>query len=123
MSVPAEPQHRLQIDPAVTQLEVLDCRACAACCRDASDGRVLVSADDLVRLRRSCRHEVVAGLVPGHFGELAFPARTDGRCAHLGTAANPNDCDIYEDRATSCRSVEAGGAQCLAYRRALGLSA
>jgi len=88
---------------------------------DASDGRVLVSAEDLVRLRNAGRHDAVAALVPGHFGDRAFPARADGRCAHLGTAARPNDCAIYDERATSCRLVEAGSAQCLAYRRAQGL--
>jgi Fe-S-cluster containining protein len=95
-----------------------DCRSCAACCRDASDGRVLVTAADLVRWRRTGRADVLDALVPGHFGELAFPAKSDGSCRHLGTPSSPNDCAIYETRAASCHAVEPGGAECLAYRRA-----
>ncbi len=73
-----------------------DCRECAACCRDASDGRVGVAAEDLVRWKREGRHEILAGIVPGHFGEQAFAARPD----HL---------------------LQPGDPQCKAYRRVAGL--
>ena len=100
--------------------ESFDCRACGACCRDASDGRVPVSAADLVRWRRERRGDISSALVAGHFGELAFPAQPDGSCSHLGTAENPNDCSIYETRGAACRALEPGSPQCLAYRRTDG---
>ncbi len=99
----------------------LDCLSCGACCHQASDGRILVPADDLVRWRRNGRHDVLALLVPGHFGELAFAARADGACVHLGTAMNRHACRIYEDRGTTCREFEKGSWQCREFRRDMGL--
>jgi Fe-S-cluster containining protein len=96
----------------------LDCRQCGACCRDAADGRVLVSAEDLLRWKREGRRDITASLVPGHFGQLAFAARDDGSCLHLGTGDRPGDCAIYATRGQSCRAVQPGDSQCLAYRRA-----
>ena len=98
-----------------------DCRACGACCREGSDGRILVPAADIVRWRRAGRADVADALVPGHFGEMAFPSRADGSCLHLGTPENPNDCSIYAIRGTTCREFEAGSWQCLEFRRAAGL--
>jgi Fe-S-cluster containining protein len=95
----------------------LDCRSCGICCGDASDGRVGVSAEDLVRWKRERRHDILDGLIPGHFGVLAFPARPSGACVHQGTAESPIDCSIYETRAAPCRQVQAGDRECLAYRR------
>lgn len=94
----------------------LDCRDCAACCRDATDGRVLVGAADLVRWRREGRRDILESLVPGHFSRKAFAERSDGACAHLGTEDRPNDCAIYETRGESCRAVEPGSRACLEYR-------
>lgn len=99
----------------------LDCRTCGACCREGSDGRILVPAEDIVRWRRSGRDDIAGALVPGHFGELAFASRSDGLCIHLGTRDNPNDCSIYEIRGTTCRDFEAGSWQCLEFRRGAGL--
>ncbi len=99
----------------------LDCRACAACCRDAADGRVSVSAEDLVRWKREKRQDIVAGLVEGHFDALAFPARADGACVYLGVPGHENDCAIYEARGWACRALEPGSPQCLAYRRTAGI--
>ncbi len=98
-----------------------DCRSCAACCCDASDGRVLISSDDLVRWRREARPDILGGLVEGHFGMQGFGAKPDGRCEHLGIDDRPLDCAIYPTRGASCRLVEAGDPQCLSYRRAQGL--
>jgi predicted esterase/Fe-S-cluster containining protein len=95
-----------------------DCRSCAACCRDASDGRVPVAAEDLIRWKRERRKEILDGLVQGHFGDLAFPADESGVCRHLGTPGHPNDCAIYETRGAACRALEPGSQQCRAYRRA-----
>jgi Fe-S-cluster containining protein len=95
-----------------------DCRQCGACCRDAADGRVLVGPDDLVRWKREGREDILDALVPGHFGQSAFAARSDGTCAHLGIDGRPGDCAIYATRGQACRAVQPGDAQCLAYRRA-----
>lgn len=101
--------------------EELDCLACGVCCRQASDGRILVPAEDLVRWRRQGREDLVAQLVPGHFGELAFAYTEAGACVHLGTAASPHACSIYEDRGTTCHEFERGSWQCHEFRRDAGL--
>jgi len=98
-----------------------DCRECAACCRDASDGRVGVSAEDIVRWKREGRHDIVAGLVPGHFGVQALPACESGACVYLGTPGRPNDCSIYPTRGSVCHQLQPGEPQCKAYRRVAGL--
>jgi Fe-S-cluster containining protein len=101
----------------------LDCLACGACCREASDGRILVPEADLTRWRRTGREDLVAQLVPGHFGELAFAYTAEGACVHLGTAESQNACSIYEARGTTCREFEKGSWQCLEFRRDRGLHA
>ncbi len=98
----------------------LDCRTCGVCCREGSDGRILVPEADLVRWKRLGRADLVAALVPGHFGEMAFASREDGACVHLGLPDNPNGCSIYEIRGTTCREFEAGSWQCLEFRRRAG---
>jgi Fe-S-cluster containining protein len=99
----------------------LDCLACGACCRQASDGRILVPEQDLVRWRRQGRTDLLDQLVPGHFGEMAFAFTEDGACVHLGTTASPNACSIYPDRGTTCRDFEKGSWQCHEFRRDAGL--
>jgi Fe-S-cluster containining protein len=94
---------------------------CGACCRQASDGRILVPADDIVRWKRAGRGDLVAALVEGHFSELAFACDDSGACVHLGTSANPNACRVYEDRGTTCRDFERGSWQCLEFRRDAGI--
>ncbi|HEX5659298.1 MAG TPA: YkgJ family cysteine cluster protein [Polyangiales bacterium] len=101
--------------------EELDCLACGVCCREASDGRILVPAEDLVRWRRIGRHDLVAQLVDGHFGERAFAYTEQGACVHLGTPLSPHACQIYEDRGTTCREFEKGSWQCHEFRRDHGL--
>ena len=95
----------------------LDCLTCGACCRQASDGRILVPAEDIVRWRRTGRGELAEQLVQGHFSEMAFAATAEGACVHLGTSASPNACRIYEVRGTTCREFEKGSWQCLEFRR------
>jgi Fe-S-cluster containining protein len=97
--------------------EEFDCRACGACCREGSDGRILVPAEDLVRWRRTGHADIADGLVPGHFGEMAFPSRPDGSCVYLGAPSGEHDCSIYEIRGTTCREFEAGSRQCREFRR------
>jgi Fe-S-cluster containining protein len=102
--------------------EELDCLACGVCCRQASDGRILVPEQDLIRWRRAGRLDLAAQVVPGHFGEVAFAYTEEGACVHLGTPASPNACSIYADRGTTCRDFERGSWQCLEFRRDAGLS-
>ena len=99
----------------------LDCLTCGACCREGSDGRILVPEQDIVRWRRTGRGDIADGLVEGHFSEMAFPATAEGACIYLGAEAGPNACAIYPIRGTTCREFEAGSAQCLSYRRARGI--
>jgi Fe-S-cluster containining protein len=99
----------------------LDCRACGACCRYAEDGRVPVSAEDLVRWRRSGRSDLADAVVDGHFGERGMPARSDGACRYLGVVGAPNDCAIYPDRPRTCAKFAVGSRQCLEARRLFGL--
>jgi Fe-S-cluster containining protein len=94
---------------------------CGACCRQASDGRILVPAEDLARWRRTGRGDIARALVPGHFGELAFAADASGCCVHLGTPVSANACSIYEHRGSTCRDFEPGGWQCLEFRREAGI--
>lgn len=99
----------------------LDCLSCGACCRQASDGRILVPESDLVRWRRQGRTDLLDALVPGHFSELAFASDAKGACVHLGTREHANACRIYEDRGTTCREFERGSWQCLEFRRDAGI--
>jgi Fe-S-cluster containining protein len=101
--------------------EELDCLACGVCCRQASDGRILVPAEDIVRWRRSGRNDIADRLVDGHFGEMAFAYDAAGACVHLGTPSSPHACSIYEERGTTCREFEKGSWQCREFRRDAGL--
>lgn len=76
-----------------------------------------MTAEDLVRWKREGKTALIDGLVPGHFGLQGLPARPNGACEHLGVPGQPNDCSIYETRSESCRALEPGSPQCLAYRR------
>lgn len=102
--------------------DAFDCLRCGACCREGSDGRLLVPAADLVRWRRAGRADLAELVVPGHFGEAAFATRPDGACVHLGTDAEPSACSIYEHRGTTCRDFERGSWQCLEFRRDHGIA-
>lgn len=96
-----------------------DCEHCGACCHQRA-GTILIEPQDLLRWERAGRHDLLEAVEPGHFGMQAFAMR-DGHCVHLGTAGNPAACRIYPDRATVCRSFEAGSQQCLEFRRARGM--
>ena len=99
----------------------LDCLTCGACCRQGSDGRILVPVEDIVRWKRENQVHILSQLVPGHFGEQAFASTPDGACVHLGTQANPNACRIYSERGTTCREFERGSWQCHEFRRDAGI--
>jgi hypothetical protein len=114
---PGEEQWALPVIPS----EQFDCQACGVCCREAKDGRVLVYEEDLVRWRQQGRTDLLASLVPGHFGEKGFAADPEGKCCHLQPTARGFSCSIYETRGRTCRALVAGSAQCLAFRREHGL--
>jgi Fe-S-cluster containining protein len=99
----------------------LDCLTCGACCRQGSDGRLLIPEEDLVRWRAHGRDDIARAVQPGHFGQAAFATRDDGACVHLGTPDNQNACAIYDMRGTTCREFEKGGWQCLEFRREAGI--
>jgi Fe-S-cluster containining protein len=95
----------------------LDCLSCGACCRNATDGSILIPAEDLVRWHRIGRSDIARKIQPGHFGSVAYAARSDGGCIHLGTPDELYGCAIYADRGTTCRDFERGSPQCLEFRR------
>ncbi len=101
--------------------EELDCLTCGACCRTGTDGRILIPPEDLQRWHKMGRHDIANAVQPGHFGVLGFATREDGSCVHLGTQNNPNACQIYEIRGTTCSDFETGSRQCLEFRREAGI--
>ena len=96
-------------------VEVLDCRACGACCREGFDV-VEVEADDPF----TSRHESLLEKIDGRL----VLRRLDGRCPPLtGDGRDtPFTCEVYEERPVSCREFERGGESCLEARRRVGLS-
>lgn len=98
-----------------------DCLSCGACCRQASDGCILIAAEDLLRWHRIGRGDIARQIQPGHFGLEAYATRPDGGCVHLGTPDEVYGCRIYVDRGTTCREFERGSPQCTAFRRDYGL--
>jgi Fe-S-cluster containining protein len=113
-----EPRTPADVDASAPEL---DCLTCGACCRTGHDGRILIPEEDLVRWRRIGREDIALAIQPGHFGLEAFATHEDGSCVHLGTAASPNACQIYEIRGTTCREFERGSRQCLEFRRDFGI--
>ena len=124
MSLPFDPD-LVAVAPSPVDPETgepLDCVTCGACCHEASDGRVLVSADDLVRWRREGRADLADATVDGHFGERAFASTRDGTCVHLDESGGRAACRIYETRGETCRAFQAGSWQCLEFRRKHGVA-
>jgi Fe-S-cluster containining protein len=95
--------------------EELDCTRCGACC-ESGEGNILIVAEDLVRWRRSGRHDLADNTDEGHFGERAFPTSL-GACVYLTRPEGRSICSIYDDRASVCREFQAGSWQCLEFRR------
>jgi Fe-S-cluster containining protein len=93
-----------------------ECTRCGSCCH-GREGTILVTEEDIRRWRTLGRHDLADQLVDGHFGMKAFPRGPDGACIHLGRPGAPNECSIYEIRATVCRTFQAGCGQCLEARR------
>ena len=96
--------------------EIMDCLDCGECCR-AREGTILIADEDIEMWRRMGEQEIIDSLVPGHFGQLAFPMTEKNQCIYHGTDASPHACTIYEKRATICRSFAMLCPQCLDIRR------
>ena len=99
--------------PACERYEAeLDCRTCAACCREAYDVVEVGPREPFARLHpeRLAR----AG------GRLVL-ARVGGRCPLL-EGEGPFACGAYDDRPRSCRELALGSKNCRDARRRLGFS-
>ncbi|MBN2195888.1 MAG: YkgJ family cysteine cluster protein [Polyangiaceae bacterium] len=93
-----------------------ECLRCGSCCH-SREGTILVEEADIRHWRMNGRADLADRLVEGHFGQRAFPNGPRGACIHLGRPGVPNECSIYEDRATVCRTFLPGSGQCLEARR------
>ncbi len=98
----------------------LDCLQCGACCYQRP-GTILVPEADLVRFKGAGRDDILAQLEPGHFSQMAFKMNEQGCCVFHGREGAPHECQIYEERGTTCRQFEAGSQQCLEFRRDRGI--
>jgi hypothetical protein len=110
--LPADAPACMRWEPAAT----LDCRACAACCREAYDSVEIGAREPVLK-----RHPQLVIVRETHRKLL----RDGGRCAALAGGEDvhvPYACAIYEDRPRACRDFLPGGANCLEARRRAGLS-
>lgn len=98
-----------------------DCLTCSACCRTDIAGLIAVYEHDVALWRLRGRDDLIAQLVPGRFGGLAFATTRAGACVHLGTEQSPHACNIYEDRGETCRGFPPGCARCHQFRREAGV--
>jgi Fe-S-cluster containining protein len=99
---------RDSVHPGSTRTMQLDCKACAACCRD---NRVEIERADLARFRRAGRPEL--GRAPyarKRDGKLVLQLLRSRDCRHL---TREKECAIYELRPDSCRSFPPGSEGCL----------
>lgn len=97
--------------PRSTYRIVLDCLACAACCRD---NRVVLEDADRRLWHRMGRPELDAKpYLRSAKGVTLLRLRADGRCIHL---AADQRCSIYGLRPANCRAFPAGSEACLAAR-------
>ncbi len=99
--------------PACERFEAdLECRTCAACCREAYEVVELRPREAFVR-----RHPELVRRIDGR---IVLP-RADGRCVAL-EGEERYTCRTYEDRPRTCRDFEKGSANCLDARRRIGLT-
>ena len=106
----------------------LDCQRCGACCANPPENRAdnyidyirVHDGDAILRKPQLVRRFVV--LDQHDVPHLRLTP--EGRCQALrGGIGERVRCDIYHDRPTPCRRVEAGSELCHFYRRAQGLEA
>lgn len=81
----------------------LDCRACAACCRD---NEVILEREDILRFRRGA----VEAVTRRKNGRVLLRVLGSGKCAHLGRG---NLCGIYTHRPNACRDFPPASECCL----------
>jgi hypothetical protein len=95
-------------------MDRLDCRHCAACCREAYDCVEIAAGERLLR-----RHPGLASQRDGRFRLR----REGGHCVALA-ASGPDEyaCRVYRDRPRACREFTAASANCLDARQRTGLS-
>ena len=99
---------RDSIHPHATRTMLLDCRECAACCRD---NRVELKAPDVARFRRAGRPELARAPYVRRDGQkLVLRLLRSRNCRHL---TRDRSCAIYELRPDSCRSFPPGSEGCL----------
>jgi Fe-S-cluster containining protein len=103
-----------------TDVSDLNCLECGACCFQRP-GTILISDADLVRWKRTQRHDILEQLDEGHFSQMAFRMGEHGACVHHGTVSEPHACRIYEERGDVCREFAAGSPQCHEFRADRGL--
>jgi hypothetical protein len=112
-SIVRERTVRDSIHPHPTRELVLDCLACAACCKDNC---VELDDDDVARFERAGRGELArAPYARKNDGTIVLVLRKDKRCKHL---ANDNKCDIYAIRPSACSTFPPGSECCLSSREA-----
>jgi hypothetical protein len=100
---------RDSVHPGATLAMLLDCRACAACCKS---NEVLLEKEDLTRLARANLHHLAKRpwARRRRDGKIVLVLTPDKRCKHLGRG---NLCDIYEHRPNACRHFPPGSECCL----------
>jgi Fe-S-cluster containining protein len=96
----------------------LDCRTCAACCRN---NRVELVRKDVARFRAAGREEFLRSpFTRKDGGKLVLRLLRSGDCRHLRA---DRLCAIYEERPEACRTFPPGSEGCLFSREEeLGVS-
>jgi hypothetical protein len=102
---------RDSVHPGPTRELVLDCLACAACCKD---NRVELEDEDVARFERAGRGELARSpYARRDDGTIVLVLRMDRRCKHLG---DDNRCGIYAIRPAACSTFPPGSECCLSAR-------
>jgi Fe-S-cluster containining protein len=102
---------RDSVHPGPTRRLLLDCLACAACCKD---NRVELDSEDVARFERAGRFDLARPpYVRREDGAIVLVLRKDKRCKHL---AGDNRCGVYEFRPGACSSFPRGSECCLSSR-------
>jgi hypothetical protein len=102
---------RDSIHPGPTRELLLDCLACAACCKD---NRVELEDEDITRFQNAGRGDLAQPpYARRENGTIVLVLRKDKRCKHLGEL---NQCGIYEIRPNACSRFPPGSECCLSAR-------
>ncbi|TFW15443.1 YkgJ family cysteine cluster protein [Duganella callida] len=96
-----------------------DCQSCGACC--AVFRVSFYWSESTLHPDGAVPAHLVTAVSPHHVamnGTLQTPVRCVALSGEVGRCVS---CDIYPARSSTCRSVDAGDAQCLRARAAAGL--